>query len=482
MDPILEHHFYNIANNAALKNEDGTISTVRSAIVEMDGDQVLIPTIWDGQEVDLKTAINNAKKSGVNWSRATGEDAEFELQTKDDGAHKYMNDQTSAEEAKIILDEYYSTGSSQRMEDNRELFEQEQSYLMDKYPEDYYTPTDEGLPTMLDVLKDTGKLGGLMGLYAAEKIGFDTSPFRSRYKGGDTEMALGGLATANKGITTPEGLDMANKKFQLDDKEADTNGDGRLTTREKEVGKAVQRNVDPEVTDDDKVQMSHGGMATMGDSCGCGVMSDEECMCGIGGGLMGFDGISGNPIPVGSNAENVRDDIDAKLSTDEYVLPAHVVKWHGLKHIQMMQSEAEMGLMSMQMDGLIQQVGGEEDEYEHHMMYDPKTGEGRMTKSYDDHLDLKNQGWSHESETDEESDSTGSKDSKVSSESNSKQKGAEAEAEASEEIYSPEGVDVEVATIEVDDKLDDEDDTKKLKPKTSKLPSMLKSNSFAFRV
>ena len=49
----------------------------------MDGDQVLIPTIWDGQEVDLKTAINNAKKSGVNWSRATGEDAEFELQTKD---------------------------------------------------------------------------------------------------------------------------------------------------------------------------------------------------------------------------------------------------------------------------------------------------------------------------------------------------------------------------------------------------------------
>jgi len=442
MDPILEHHFYNIANDAALKNEDGTISTVRSAIVEMDGDQVLIPTIWDGQEVDLKTAINNAKKSGVNWSKATGEDAEFELQTKDDDAHKYMNDQTSAEEAKIILDEYYSTGSSQSMEDNRELFEQEQSYLMDKYPEDYYTPTDEGLPTMLDVLKDTGKLGGLMGLYAAEKIGFDTSPFRSRYKGGDTEMALGGLATANKGITTPEGLDMANKKFQLDDKEADTNGDGRLTTREKEVGKAVQRNVAPEVTDDEKVQMSHGGMAN---SCGDGMMD----------GLMGFDGVSGNPIPIGSNAENVRDDIDAKLSTDEYVLPAHVVKWHGLKHIQSMQTEAEMGLMSMQMEGLIQEVGGEEDEYEHHMMYDPKTGEGRMTKSYDDHLDLKNQGWGHESET---------------------------EAEASEEIYFPEGVDVEVATIEVDDKLDDEDDTKKLKPKTSKLPSMLKSNSFAFRV
>ena len=36
------------------------------------------------------------------------------------------------------------------------------------------------------------------------------------------------------------------------------------------------------------------------------------------------------------------------------------------------------------------------DEYEDHMMYDPKTGKGRMTKSYEDHLDLKKKGWSHE--------------------------------------------------------------------------------------
>ena len=70
-------------------------------------------------------------------------------------------------------------------------------------------------------------------------------------------MALGGLATTNKGITTPEGLTMAKKKFQLDDKDADTNGDGELSTREKEIGKAVQRNVDTEITDDEKVQMSH---------------------------------------------------------------------------------------------------------------------------------------------------------------------------------------------------------------------------------
>jgi len=163
-------------------------------------------------------------------------------------------------------------------------------------------------------------------------------------------------------------------------------------------------------------------------------MSEEDCMCGMMDGLMGFDGISGNPIPVGSNAENVRDDIDAKLSTDEYVLPAHVVKWHGLKHIQMMQSEAEMGLMSMQMDGLIQHV-------------------------------------------EEKSHSKSSKDGEVSSKNNSKQKGAEAEAEAPEEIYSGEGVDVEVATVKVDDHLTDGGD-KELRPKTSKLAGIVKKKKY----
>ena len=53
------------------------------------------------------------------------------------------------------------------------------------------------------------------------------------------------------------------------------------------------------------------------------------------------------------------------ISEGEYVLPANVVKWHGLKHIMDMQSEAEMGLMSMYDTGLIQytdEEGAEEPE------------------------------------------------------------------------------------------------------------------------
>ena len=41
------------------------------------------------------------------------------------------------------------------------------------------------------------------------------------------------------------------------------------------------------------------------------------------------------------------------------------------------------------------------DDYKDHMMYDPKTGKGRMTTSYEDHLDLKDKGWGHEKPTKE---------------------------------------------------------------------------------
>lgn len=80
--------------------------------------------------------------------------------------------------------------------------------------------------------------------------------------------------------------------------------------------------------------------------------------------VVGFDEVSGNPIPPGSNAENVRDDIPAMLSDGEYVLPADVVKWHGLSQIMAWQDEAKMGLMSMHCEGLIPEIEDEDLEEE----------------------------------------------------------------------------------------------------------------------
>ncbi len=34
-------------------------------------------------------------------------------------------------------------------------------------------------------------------------------------------------------------------------------------------------------------------------------------------------------------------------------------------------------------------------EFKPHMMYDPKTGKGKMAKTYSEHLALKKKGWGH---------------------------------------------------------------------------------------
>ena len=260
MDSILKHHYENIANGTAVQNEDGSLSTVFTIIVEIDGEETLIPTVWDGQILDREAAIERAISSGVSWPKApAGPEGVEALELQDAILHKEMKP-VSSEEARQKLSET--------------------------------TETMEG-------------------------------------------FALGGIATARKGITTQEGLDMANKSNQRDDKKADIDKDGELSAYEKSRADAIQKN---ELVEDEDMGMAHGGMA-----------------CGI----MGYDEKSGNEIPLGSSAENVRDDIDAKLSTDEFVLPAHVVKYHGLKHIMGLMEEANMGLMGMHSEGLIQ---GEEKE------------------------------------------------------------------------------------------------------------------------
>jgi|TARA_Y100000015_G_scaffold42964_1_gene51612 hypothetical protein len=166
------------------------------------------------------------------------------------------------------------------------------------------------------------------------------------------EMRLGGIIEARKGITTEAGLDMASEKFQLDRKKADLNDDGEVSKYEETRAEAIQKS--KAEADDEIAEMYHGGMP-------CDCEGGDDCGC-MNEGMMGpVDPVSGNPIPVGSSAKNVRDDIPVMLSEGEYVLPAHVVKYHGLKHIMEMQSEAEMGLMMMHEEGLIYHV---EDESE----------------------------------------------------------------------------------------------------------------------
>ena len=68
------------------------------------------------------------------------------------------------------------------------------------------------------------------------------------------------------------------------------------------------------------------------------------------------DPVSGNEVPLGSEPEEVRDDIDAKLSEGEYVVPADVVKYYGVKFFEDLRNEAKLGFAQMQSNG---RIGGE---------------------------------------------------------------------------------------------------------------------------
>lgn len=51
-------------NRPVVKNPDGSVSTVRSISVNMDGKEVLIPTVIGGRVVSDKDAINHYRRTG----------------------------------------------------------------------------------------------------------------------------------------------------------------------------------------------------------------------------------------------------------------------------------------------------------------------------------------------------------------------------------------------------------------------------------
>tara|TARA_B100000035_G_scaffold68160_1_gene55704 strand:- start:11754 stop:14816 length:3063 start_codon:yes stop_codon:yes gene_type:complete len=140
------------------------------------------------------------------------------------------------------------------------------------------------------------------------------------------------------------------------------------------------------------IELNKGGLVSASCSCGKGAACDcgsknkkDKYYHGGSVGMMtptlelivGMDEESGNPIPAGSTAKEVRDDVEAMLSEGEYVLPADVVKWHGLKHIQEMRQEAKAGLMCMTMEG---QIKTPEEDYEEAEDYEEESEDVEVTE------------------------------------------------------------------------------------------------------
>ena len=114
MDEITRHHYKNLAEGNEVRNQDGTISTVFTRQVEIDGIPTLVPSVWDGEIIeDEKEVVRKAKeamRAGIKWpqimpahgGRAAIQEAHSKLRVFDKKIHKNMKD-ISAKEAQRIL-------------------------------------------------------------------------------------------------------------------------------------------------------------------------------------------------------------------------------------------------------------------------------------------------------------------------------------------------------------------------------------------
>jgi hypothetical protein len=108
-----------------------------------------------------------------------------------------------------------------------------------------------------------------------------------------------------------------------------------------------------------KPRFAEGGLVQNYNQGGS-VSMDEQMKLFQEGGIaddgMKRDPVSGNEVPPGSLASEVRDDVDAKLSEGEYVVPADVVRFFGVDYFEKLRKKAKEGLAQMDADG---RIGGE---------------------------------------------------------------------------------------------------------------------------
>jgi len=85
------------------------------------------------------------------------------------------------------------------------------------------------------------------------------------------------------------------------------------------------------------------------------------------------DPVSGNAVPVGSLQNEVRDDVDAKLSDGEFVFSADVTRYIGLDKLMQIRDAAKEGLQKMDSMGQMGNAeeaakdGGDEDQFSSHI-------------------------------------------------------------------------------------------------------------------
>jgi hypothetical protein len=91
-ESLYSHHLKNLEGTGKVKNADGSISTVYSTTVDIDGKTYTLPTVWNGKILEPDEAIKKAESIGLDKfpSYASPEEA----MTRYQQLHTYMERDT----------------------------------------------------------------------------------------------------------------------------------------------------------------------------------------------------------------------------------------------------------------------------------------------------------------------------------------------------------------------------------------------------
>ena len=293
MNPLLKHHYENIATDNAVTNEDGSLSTVKSSIVNINGKEMLIPTVWGGEILDgdrLNEAIDNAFDSNIEWPTEEGKDAVNKLRSLEVDVHKQMRPVTRKNAANELI---------QDADKNRTL-EQRYAPIKKGYLDTSYGPIE---------LKEINKEDLLDTNEESDK---NSNPSNNNFlKEMQEKFSIGNFSVIPK-------LEGAEKGVNF------------------------------------KLEYAKGGkiMATQSEEQQMSMLLEGGGFNDQGGTV---DPVSGNEVPIGNTQEGVRDDVPIMASEREYVVDAATVNYFGVQKYNDEKKAAAVGYQQMEQDGLLGQ-------------------------------------------------------------------------------------------------------------------------------
>ena len=207
---------------------------------------------------------------------------------------------------------------------------------------------------------------GLFASYIANKFAFGTQPSEDETPtfemGGTPTRTFGNMKITKSGDGNAVQITSGNmSKEEAEKIKRQAEARKGMTQQDKKTASFAELDKDTKSTEEDKSAKSKAVVEKIKMKLRSGEITLDEAkelytkLSAVGGFAEGgmldeggtVDPVSGNDVPTGSLQEEVRDDIDAKLSEGEFVFPADVVRYIGLDRLMELRQEAKQGLQKM---------------------------------------------------------------------------------------------------------------------------------------